>query len=92
MEPEDSLVERLRSEADGCYRWSNGSGASYEVHSHPFRKILYVTQGSITFTPSGQSPVVMRAGDRIELPPGTPHGALVGDQGVVCWEGQARAG
>ena len=82
---------RLRAEANHCYRWSNSPGASYAVHSHPYRKILYVEEGSITFTPAGQQPVLMKPGDRLDLPPGTPHGAVVGDEGVICWEGQARS-
>ncbi len=88
---EVEIAKRLRAEADHCYRWENGPGAVYDVHSHPYRKILYVTKGSITFTPSGEAPVEMRPGDRIELSPGTAHGAVVGNAGVVCWEGQATA-
>jgi quercetin dioxygenase-like cupin family protein len=82
---------KLRAEADHCYEWSNGPDAVYAVHDHPYRKILYVAAGSITFTPEGQPPVVMRPGDRLELAPGTRHGATVGREGVVCWEGRARA-
>lgn len=84
------VESRLRAEADHCYQWSNGPGATYTVHSHPYRKILYVERGSITFTPSGKLPIVMKPGDRLDLPVGTPHGAVVGDEGVVCWEGQAK--
>jgi quercetin dioxygenase-like cupin family protein len=87
----DSSVEQmLRAEADHCYEWSNGPGAAYAVHDHPYRKILYVERGSITFTPTGKAPIVMQAGDRLDLPAGTAHGALVGPEGVVCWEGQAK--
>lgn len=89
---DDAIAARLGQEADHCYRWSNGPGAQYGVHSHPYRKILYVSQGSITFTPHGQPAVTMRPGDRIEIPAGTAHGASVGDRGVACWEGQAKAG
>ena len=86
----DNGVEaRLRAEADHCYRWSNGPGAVYTVHDHPYRKILYVAQGSITFTPAGRTAVLLRAGDRLDLPAGTRHGAVVGEDGVICWEGQA---
>ena len=81
---------KLRAEADHCYRWGNEAGAVYAVHSHPYRKILYVAEGSITFTPEGKAPVVMRPGHRLELPPGIRHGAVVGGEGVVCWEGQAK--
>ncbi len=87
----DPVISQLMAEADHCYSWSNGPGAQYAVHAHPYRKILYVTAGSITFTPQGAEPVVMRPGDRIEIPAGTPHGALVGNEGVTCWEGQGRS-
>jgi quercetin dioxygenase-like cupin family protein len=86
------VERRLRAEADQCYQWSNGPGAQYTVHSHPYRKILYVERGSITFTPVGRPQVELKPGDRLDLPAGLPHGALVGSEGVVCWEGQARAG
>jgi quercetin dioxygenase-like cupin family protein len=84
------VEQRLREEADHCYQWSNEPGFEYGAHSHPYRKILYVEHGSITFTPRGRPAVVMSPGDRLELPPGTPHGAVVGPHGVVCWEGQAK--
>ncbi len=83
-------MDRLKEEADHCYSWSNGGGARYARHAHPYRKILYVTAGSITFTSQGAEPVTMRPGDRIEIPAGTTHSALVGPEGVTCWEGQAR--
>ena len=89
---EAEVERRLRAEAVHCYQWSNRPGALYAVHDHPYRKILYVASGSITFTPAGQHRVEMQAGDRIDLPAGTPHGAVVGKDGVVCWEGRARTG
>ena len=85
-----SVEQRLRAEADHCYQWRNGPGVVYAVHDHPYRKILYVDQGSITFEPAGKPAIVMRPGDRLELPAGTPHGAVVGAGGVTCWEGQAK--
>jgi quercetin dioxygenase-like cupin family protein len=85
------IEERLRAEADQVHQWSNGPRFEYAVHSHPYRKILYVEQGSITFTPMNRPPIVMHAGDRLELPAATPHGAVVGADGVVCWEGQAKS-
>ena len=85
-----SVEAKLRTEADHCYQWSNGPGAVYGIHDHPYRKILYVAQGSITFSPTGRAPIEMRAGDRMDLPAGTAHGAVVGPSGVVCWEGQAK--
>lgn len=86
------VEDRLRREADHCYQWSNGPGFEYAVHSHPYRKILYVARGSITFTPTSSAPIRLTAGDRLDLPVGTPHGAIVGRDGVTCWEGQAKSG
>jgi quercetin dioxygenase-like cupin family protein len=85
------VESKLRREADHCYQWSNGPGATYAVHSHSYRKILYVEHGTITFTPASKPPIVMHPGDRLDLPAGTPHGAVVGADGVVCWEGQAKS-
>jgi quercetin dioxygenase-like cupin family protein len=89
---DDGVEAKLRAEADRCYRWSNEPGAVYTVHDHPYRKILYVAKGSITFTPANRPAMVMRRGDRLDLPAGMPHGAVVGPEGVVCWEGQAKVG
>ena len=86
----DDVEQKLRMEANHCYQWSNGPGVVYAVHDHSYRKILYVAEGSITFRPAGRPEVVLRAGDRLDLAAGTPHGAAVGDAGVVCWEGQAK--
>src|ERR1700682_3145466 len=61
----DSVEEKLRAEADHCYQWSNGPGAVYAEHEHPYRKILYVAQGSITFTPAGRPAVVLTPGDAL---------------------------
>lgn len=66
-------------------RWSNESGFRYDEHQHPYHKVLICTGGSITFhTPDGD--VHLEPGDRLDLPPGTPHAATVGLQGVTCME------
>ena len=84
-------MQLLEREADWVHCWSNGPAFVYAPHSHSYRKILYVVEGSITFTPVGREQIEMAAGDRLELAPGTVHGAIVGDSGVTCCEGQARA-
>ncbi|MBI4354326.1 MAG: cupin [Candidatus Omnitrophica bacterium] len=68
-------------------RWTNGAGATYPVHEHPYRKVLIVEQGSITFhLILEQRDVVLRAGEQLDLPPHTPHEATVGPDGVTCVE------
>ena len=68
-----------------AYRWENGPDHRYGTHRHPYHKVLVCERGSITFhLVSGD--VVLRSGDRFDLPPGTEHAATVGPTGVVCWE------
>lgn len=67
------------------HTWSNGPGFVYDEHSHPYRKVLICTAGSIVFhTPDGN--ISLRPGERMDLPAGTPHSATVGPRGVICME------
>lgn len=67
------------------HAWSNEPGFAYEEHQHPYHKVLFCIDGSITFhTPEGD--IEMRPGDRLDLPPRTPHSATVGTSGVTCME------
>ena len=83
----DDLMARLRAEADGCYAWSNGPGDLYAAHSHPYEKVLYCVAGSITFTLPDRE-IRLGPGDRMVLPAGTVHGAVVGPNGCSCIEGR----
>lgn len=65
--------------------WSNDPGYVYAEHTHPYEKMLFCIDGSITFhTPDGD--LALKPGDRLDLPPRTPHGATVGSEGVTCME------
>jgi quercetin dioxygenase-like cupin family protein len=69
------------------YRWSNGPGDIYPAHTHGYDKIIYVVHGSITFGLSDTGGAVsLGLGDRLDLPAGTTHDAVVGDGGVACLE------
>jgi mannose-6-phosphate isomerase-like protein (cupin superfamily) len=83
----DELMARLRAEADGCYAWSNGPGDRYAEHTHPYEKVLYCVAGSITFTLRDRE-LRLGPGDRMVLPAGTVHGAVVGPNGCSCIEGR----
>ena len=82
------LERRLRAEASGVHGWSNGPGDRYGEHEHSYRKVLYCVRGSIEFLLSDGRRVELRPGDRLVIPPGTRHGALVGPEGCTCIEGQ----
>jgi len=89
MATPDELMAKLRSEASGCYSWSNGPGDRYAPHSHGYEKVLYCVDGSITFVLDEEGRrIEMRPGDRMVLPAGTIHSADVGPGGCSCVEGR----
>jgi quercetin dioxygenase-like cupin family protein len=84
---EADLRRMLNEQGLSAYRWSNGPGDAYGKHSHPFHKVIYVVQGSIIFKlPDRGEQITLNAGDRLDLPKGVVHEAVVGPQGVVCLE------
>lgn len=74
-------------EAEGLepYSWSNSAGYRYDWHEHPYHKVLYCLEGSITFH-TDEGDTELSTGDRLDLPPGTRHAATVGAAGVTCLE------
>ena len=55
--------------------------------------MLVVAAGSIQFGLPGSGEVAdLAVGDRLDLPAGTAHDAVVGPDGVTCLEAHAPAG
>ncbi len=87
------LDERLRAEGLRPGQWSNGPGDRYPAHAHGYDKVLVCTAGSIRFgLPRRGETVELSVGDRLDLPAGTDHDALVGAEGVTCLEAHLDAG
>ncbi len=83
----DALLARLQRTGRSYYVWGNEPGDTYAVHTHAYRKHLVCLTGSIRFTlPTTSEVVDLHAGDELDLPAGTAHGAIVGDSGVRCAE------
>lgn len=86
--PSESVLRRmLDAEGLSYYAWGNGPGDTYPAHIHAYAKVIYVVRGSITFgLPQTGQQLTLRAGDRLDLPAGVVHDAVVGAEGVSCLE------
>ena len=84
---ESTLRRLIREEGRHPYTWSNSPGDVYGAHSHGYHKVIFVVRGSITFgMPDTGDLASLKSGDRLDLPAGVTHNAVVGPQGVVCLE------
>jgi quercetin dioxygenase-like cupin family protein len=87
--PDAADIERqLRAEASAVHGWSNGPRDRYAEHAHSYAKVLYCVRGSIEFLLADGRRLDLRPGDRMVLPAGTRHAAVVGPEGCACIEGQ----
>ena len=92
MRPLD-LAARLAAEGLRPGSWANAPGDVYAAHAHGFDKVLVCATGSIVFgLPRRGEQVALRTGDRLDLPAGTEHDAVVGPEGVTCLEAHLPAG
>jgi mannose-6-phosphate isomerase-like protein (cupin superfamily) len=86
-------AQRLRDEGLDPGAWSNGPGDRYAAHEHGYDKVIVVERGSIRFgLPATAETIDLEAGDRLELPAGTSHDAIVGGLGVTCLEAHLPSG
>ena len=93
MATRDDIEARLREEGLDPGAWSNGPHDRYAAHDHGYDKVLVCARGSIRFgLPARGEAVDLEAGDRLDLPAGTAHDALVGADGVTCLEAHVPAG
>jgi uncharacterized protein YjlB len=93
MDARAALEAQLRAEGLDPGAWSNGPGDRYAAHQHGYDKVLVCAAGSIRFgLPARGEVVELGVGDRLDLPAGTAHDALVGRDGVTCLEAHLPAG
>lgn len=86
-------ARRLRADGLDPGAWSNGPGDRYGAHDHGYDKVLAVESGSIAFgLPDRGETVQLEVGDRLDLPAGTRHDAVVGPHGVTCLEAHLPSG
>jgi quercetin dioxygenase-like cupin family protein len=82
-----NITRQMKKEGLRPYMWTNMANHRYGIRSHGYDKVLYVVDGSIelSFPDLGQQ-VIMRPGDRVDVPAGVRHGTIVGNKGACCVE------
>lgn len=89
----DHVRRLLAAEGLRAIGWENVAGDRYGAHEHGYDKVLVTLHGSIRYVLGGDAgEVELRAGDRLHLPAGTVHTAIVGPDGVGCLEAHVPAG
>lgn len=82
MELSERCIAQLEKENwPHIYEWQDAPGTVYAEHSHQGKVTLLITDGSIELRIDKQIHL-LKTGDRFDVPPNTPHSALVGPWGV----------
>jgi quercetin dioxygenase-like cupin family protein len=82
-----AITQKIQQEGMRPYTWSNGPNFRYAARSHGYGKVLYCVEGSVeVFLPDLNQTIVLKPGDRMELPRGVRHAAIIGPKGAQCVE------
>lgn len=85
----EEIKKEFANEGLSPHSWSNSANYFYQAHSHDYDKVLYCVQGEVTFHLE-DGDVLLRPGQRVDIPAGTRHAATVGPDGVECMEAAIR--
>ncbi len=84
---EADFVGEFEEQELQMYHWSSLPSDTFAPHTHGYHKIICVVKGSIKFEfPTRHKTITLNTGDRLDLPAGVRHSALVGMDGVKCLE------
>jgi mannose-6-phosphate isomerase-like protein (cupin superfamily) len=62
------------------YRWHDDAGTTYPSHQHQDKVTLYIASGGVEIVFPDRT-ITLKPGDRLDVPPQTPHTATVGPNG-----------
>jgi quercetin dioxygenase-like cupin family protein len=86
------ITRQMQKENLRPYVWDNTPNYRYAVRTHGYNKVMYVVEGNIEVTlPDSNQRIKLRAGDRVEIPAGVRHGAIIGSNGAKCVEAAVSA-
>ncbi len=87
---EHTIRLQLGREGLQPYAWTQRANFRYPLRSHAHDKVLYCVEGSLeAVLPDLNQRVVLRAGDRLELPRNVRYALIIGQRGARCLEAEA---
>ncbi len=87
----NSISQLMQKDGLRPYMWMNMPNHRYAVRSHGYDKVLYVISGTLEIIlPDSNQRIVLKAGDRVDIPAGVRHGTNVGQNGAKCVEAAQR--
>ena len=82
----DALRSALTGEGLTVSEWVDPPGMVYPVHEHANLEVRWVIQGKMRVgLPESGEEYVLGAGDRMDIPPNTPHWTDVDSAGPVIY-------
>jgi len=82
-----SVTRLMQKEGLRPYMSINTPNQRFAVRSHGYNKVLYVIEGALEILlPDSNQRVVLRSGDRIDIPSGIRHGTIASNNGAKCVE------
>ena|SRR5258706_11944155 len=82
-----AITQQMEAEGLRPYSWSNGPNFRIAARSHGYTKVMYCVEGSLELViPDINQSVILRPGDRLELPAGLRHATIIGPRGARCVE------
>ncbi len=72
---ESKIYETLKKEGFfNIFTWTDSKNTKYPLHTHPHYEVRWIVEGELVIVEDGKE-IVLKAGDRLETAPNTPHAA-----------------
>jgi hypothetical protein len=82
-----AISQKMTQEGLRPYAWSKGPNFRQAARSHGYHKVLYCVEGTLEVVlPDMKQSILLRPGDRVDLPRGVRHESITGPRGAQCLE------
>lgn len=87
---QQTISGQMEREGLRPYACAHGPNARLPIRSHGFHKVLYCVEGALEIVfPDMEQRLIMRPGDRLEIPRGTRYAGIISIHGARLLESVA---